>query len=136
MARVLVAVGMVLLLLAGSVTDRLRPAKSGASTTRWCWSPPPRPCSSRSISLSGLPGLENLPLVTAAQYSRIVEPADAGRATLVRLEVLVPRRLDGGTFATRVTASTGAHATGDHPGHRRPGRSGEPMPLKFKLGVP
>ncbi|HEX2325376.1 MAG TPA: hypothetical protein VHQ00_08240, partial [Chloroflexota bacterium] len=68
-------------------------------------------------------------------YSRIVEPTDAGRATLVRLEVLVPKRLDGGTFSTRVTASTGAYATGTIL-DTETGLSGEPMPLTFRLGVP
>jgi NhaP-type Na+/H+ or K+/H+ antiporter len=134
MARTLVAVGIVLLLLVGSVT-------TGGASEEWCEYDPvvlvttPGGRVVPVYLLIGAAGLENLPLVTAAQYSRIVEPTDAGRATLVRLEVLVPKRLDGGTFSTRVTASTGAHATGTIL-DTETGLSGEPMPLTFKLGVP
>ena len=134
MARSLIAVGIALLLLVGSAT-------TGGASEEWCEYDPvvlvttPEGRVVPVYLLIGAAGLENLPLVTAAQYSRIVEPTDAGRATLVRLEVLVPRRLDGGTFPTRVTASTGAHATATIL-DTETGLSGEPMPLKFKLGVP
>jgi hypothetical protein len=134
MARTLVAVGIALLLLVGSVT-------TGGASEEWCEYDPVVLVTTPGGSvvpvylLIGAAGLENLPLVTAAQYSRIVEPTDAGRATLVRLEVLVPKRLDGGTFSTRVTASTGAYATGTIL-DTETGLSGEPMPLTFRLGVP
>jgi hypothetical protein len=134
MARTLVAVGIVLLLLVGSVT-------TGGASEEWCEYDPvvlvttPGGRVVPVYLLIGAAGLENLPLVTAAQYHRIVEPTDAGRATLVRLEVMVPTRLGGGTFPTRVTASTGAHATGTIL-DTETGLSGEPMPLTFKLGVP
>jgi hypothetical protein len=134
MARVLVAVSVVLLLLTGSVRDSY-------ASEEWCEYDPVVLVTTPGGSiipvylLIGAAGLENLPLVTAAQHSRIVEPTDMGRATLVQLEVLVPRRLGGGTFATRVTASTGVHATGTIL-DTETGLSGEPMPLKFKLGVP
>jgi hypothetical protein len=134
MARVLVAVSVVLLLLTGSV-------RGSYASEEWCEYDPVVLVTTPGGSivpvylLIGAAGLENLPLVTAAQYNRIVEPTNSGRATLVRLEVLVPRRLDGGVFPTRVTASTGPHATGTIL-DTVTGTSGEPMPLRFKLDVP
>ena len=133
MARAFVAMAMVLLLLAGSAT--------GGAGEEWCEYDPVVMVTTPGgkivpvYLLIGAVGVEHLPLVTAAQHSYIVEADGGGQATQVRLRVLVPKGLDGGVFATRVTASTGPLGTGTIL-DTTTGTSGEPMPLRFKLDVP
>jgi hypothetical protein len=85
--------------------------------------------------LTGAAGLEHLPLVTASRYHSSAAATEGGTATLVKLEVLVPPTVTGGTFATRATASTGPAATGAILASAT-GTSGQPMKLTFKLAVP
>jgi hypothetical protein len=133
MARAFVALGMALLLLAGSAT--------GGASEEWCEYDPvvlvttPGGIPVPVYLLVGAAGVEHLPLVIAAQHSYVIEAGGGGRATQVRLQVLVPNRLDGGVFATRVTASTGPLGTGTILGTTT-GTSGSPMTLRFKLDVP
>ena len=134
MARALVALGIALLLLAGASTE-------SRASEEWCEYDPVVLVTTSGgkvvpvYLLVGAAGVEHLPLVIAAQHSHIVEAGGGGQATQVRLQVLVPNRLDGGVFATRVTASTGPLGTGTIL-DTATGTSGQPMPLRFKLDVP
>ena len=83
---------------------------------------------------SGALGLEHLPAVQLAAIRHTVQPVEGGRATLVKMDVVVPNDLFGSGFPTKTTVSSGplktltvyASATGT---------SGSPMRLEFTLPV-
>ncbi len=83
---------------------------------------------------NGALGLEHLVAAQLAAVRHTVQPVEGGRATLVKMDVVVPNDLFGSGFPTKTTVSSGplktltvyASATGT---------SGSPMRLEFTLPV-
>ena len=84
---------------------------------------------------NGALGTEHLPAVQLATISHTVHSVDGGRATLVRMTVVVPNDAFGSHFPTRTTASSGPMKSGTIY-DTDTGYSGEPMHLSFRLNVP
>jgi hypothetical protein len=136
--RRLTAVALAILV---AVVALLGPARVARAGEEWCENDPPvaitTPRGNRVVVYvtSGALGLEHLPAVQLAAIRHTVQSVEGGRATLVKLDVVVPNDAFGSGFPTRSTVSSGplktmsiyASATGT---------SGSPMRLEFKLDVP
>ena len=84
---------------------------------------------------NGALGVEHLPAVLLAAISYTASPTNGGRATLVKMDVVVPDDEFASRFPTRSVASTGPMATGAIYASTT-GYSGKVMRLVFKLDVP
>lgn len=120
------------------LTASVAPADAG---DEWCESDPVVPVTTPKGNvvvvyvLTGAAGTEHLPAVLAAEYRYTATAAGGGTSTLVELDVLVPADVTGGPFATRSAASTGPLKSGTLLASTT-GSSGQPMRLRFELGVP
>lgn len=83
---------------------------------------------------SGALGPEHLPAVLAARISYTAKPADGGRATLVKISVVIPDDAFESSFQTRSTSSTGPLGTLTVLSMTT-GISGRAMTMQFKVNV-
>lgn len=84
---------------------------------------------------NGALGLEHLAAAQTATITTSVKSVENGRATQVKVEVLVPDDLFGSHFATRSVVSSGPLGTGTVFATTS-GYSGEVMKMTFTLDVP
>jgi hypothetical protein len=129
------------LLAAVAAVAAVGPAPRASAMESWCDEDPPVVITTpggRAVVVyvtNGALGLQHLPAVQLASIRHTVQPADGGRATLVKMEVVVPDDAFGTGFPTRTTASSGPFKTLTVYDSAT-GTSGAPMRLQFKLDVP
>jgi hypothetical protein len=131
---ILLAILVAFLLLLG-------PVPAALAMEQWCEEDPPvlilTPSGSSALVFvtNGALGLEHLPAVQLAQIRYTVQPVESGRATLVKMTVVVPPDIFSSRFPTRSTVSSGPFKTGTIYATAS-GYSGEPMEMTFQLSIP